>query len=159
MDKERSQVSLGGWSSGFSFGSETCLHEEKMSRSVNLLYGSGRHVNGERCLIACVQAVVKNFLSLRLVFLKLAWGLPTGEQGYKTVVCRPDGFLVWSSFSVGGSLRFSRPHKSLNSERSHEECKYIYVGKLPPRAREMWHLYSFWILTRRKAVGLGFWNK
>lgn len=72
VDKERSQVSLGGWSSGFSFGSETCLREEKMSRNVNLLYGSGRRVNGERCLIACVQAFVKNFLFLRLVFLKLA---------------------------------------------------------------------------------------
>ena len=31
----------------------------------------------------------------------------------------------------------------LRAAMSHEECKYTYVGKLPPRAREMWHLYSF----------------
>ena len=72
VDKERSQVSLGGWSSGFSFGSETCLREEKMFRNVNLSYGSAPCINGERCLIACVQALVKNFLFLRLVFVKLA---------------------------------------------------------------------------------------
>ncbi|KAI4583571.1 hypothetical protein MJG53_020735 [Ovis ammon polii x Ovis aries] len=55
VDKERSQVSLGGWSSGFSFGSETCLREEKMSRNVNLLYGSGPSVDssGSRCFLFC----------------------------------------------------------------------------------------------------------
>ena len=48
------------------------LHKQKMFRSVDLLYGSGRCVNGELCLIACVRAVVESFLFLRLVFLKLA---------------------------------------------------------------------------------------
>ena len=114
------------------------------------------------------------------MFLKPDWGFPTGERGYKAVVYRLDWFWVSSSFRVGGwvPLWLWRPNKGLYSEGSHEPwglCVYIRIyiyvcvcvsvccvhiwGKLPPRARKKWHLFSFWTLTWRKAAGPGFWNK